>query len=519
MNRLSKNEEHIKKTLNEQEFSFDPAHWQDAEAMLDSVLPVEPKKKKRRFGFFWLVFTFLVASGGVFWWVYSQDFFTAPTTQKQWSADTTTNQETENEGFITEPETDSQYSQENNDNQYQTNEENNQTQYSPQVGGPPTLMAAQYSSAEQEQKSVQPKDESSADVNVQTDTHTPSSKKTQQQAKESDYSDVGSATPQNQKAQPKNNNPDKPLQADNGGKKDKDTDSNSGGGNDLDTKPTPQTNKGDQDNNTPPVTATPAQTKEQKKDELNSTSPNTPLQVATTVDSAVTSSNENPSKDEKKDTEKEKKGKGEEKQILLKNSLSPVFGSNYTRLLQPSGSSYNNRLYFGLLYNYYFNTRWQMAAGLGYSTVGVNGFTKQYTQQTYSFGVHTQKTIVSTQKLHYLEAPVLVRYALGQNISFVGGANINYLINTNNTLSQYSFASLSGETSSSSSATAYMQGLNRWDVQLQLGIEANFWKRMHLGLLANSGLMDVGINNYYNNTVFDRNRRLQLYFRYDIFRF
>lgn len=513
MNRLSKNEEHIKKTLNEQEFSFDPTHWEGAEAMLDSVLPVEPKKKKRRFGFFWLTLTFLVASGGVFWWVYSQDIFTAPTTLQQWSASTATNQETE-EGFITEPQTDSQYTQEDNENQDQTNEENNQAQNSSQVGGPPTLMAAQYSNAEQKQKSEQSKNEISTGAANQTSTPTPENTK---QAK-------GDSNPNNaptsETAQPKSNNPERLLQADNGGEIDKKgNDSNNGGDNDLGKTIPPQGKGVDQNNSAPPAIPNNTQGRQQGKGIERSTSPNTSAQTSTSADTATTA-NDVLAKDEKKDAEKEKNKKGGvEKQVLLKNSLSPVLGSNYTRLLQPSGYQYNNRIYFGLLYNYYFNTRWQVAAGLGYSTVGVNGFAKQYIQQTYSFGVQTQQTTISTQKLHYMEVPVLARYALGQNISFVGGANINYLINTNNTLSQYSFASLSGETNSSSSASAYMRGLNRWDVQLQLGIEASVWQRIHLGLLANSGLIDVGINNYYNNTVFDRNRRLQLYIRYDIFRF
>lgn len=507
MNRLSKNEEHIKKTLNEQEFSFDPAHWEGAEAMLDTVLPVESKKKKRRFGFFWLILTFLAASGGVFWWVYAKDGFTAETTQQQWTADSATNLEIENEGFTSTPQTEQEYT-----NNTEAIEDNNNTHHAEIAGGPPTLMAAQYSGSEEKpapnlNSSLAQKNKEIPQTNTE---NTPAS------------SPITNAKTPSAK-QPKDKSTAKLLSTDNGSKDEKDNESknkgiNNGGVDEGTTTTAPKNEGGSKQNNPSPNSE---QNKyEQGSSDNQNTAPSSPTGLTNNATDTDTTADGLLAKDENKDTENEENNNGEgNKQILLKNSISPVVGSNYSRLLQPSGNTYSNRLYFGLLYNHYFNTRWQVAAGFGYSTVGTNGFAKQYTQQNYSFGVHTQQTTITTQQLHYLEAPVLVRYALGQNISFVGGVNINYLINTNNTLSQYSFASLSGETNTNTAATAYMLGLNRWDVQLQLGIEANFWQRMHLGLLANSGFMDVGVNNYYNNTVFDRNRRLQLYIRYDIFRF
>ena len=56
-----------------------------------------------------LILTFLAASGGVFWWVYAKDGFTAETTQQQWTADSATNLEIENEGFTSTPQTEQEY--------------------------------------------------------------------------------------------------------------------------------------------------------------------------------------------------------------------------------------------------------------------------------------------------------------------------------------------------------------------------------------------------------------------------
>lgn len=224
-------------------------------------------------------------------------------------------------------------------------------------------------------------------------------------------------------------------------------------------------------------------------------------------------------KEEKKKEEDQKDSKPP-KQILIKNSLSAIVGANYSKLITPSGNGYINTPYFGLQYQYQLNPKWQFNTGLGYSYVKANGLEKEYITEQYSFGLTTENTTINTERLHYIELPILARYRAFNNFSFIGGTNITYLLNTNSTVNKSAFNTLGGKQAlTQTNENQYKKGVSHWDVQMQFGLEYKLNNNLHLGLLANTGLLDVSKNNYYNTVVFNRNSRLQLYIKYDFIRF
>ena len=499
MNRLSKNEEHIKKVLNEHEFDFDPAQWDAAEALLDDALPQQPKKKKRKFGFFWILLPlFVLAGGGGAWWAYTNNIFGTKPQATQWQG---TKEDTTATADNTNP---YQYTEET------TADDNYTAAPTPQpeaeLGGPPALMVAK----QYDKHTTGTQANANSNTNYTADATTPTGSNATPNFGQgfSQPQNTNSPTGKGGKGNSNNNGATTPQQGNNNPSNNK---NNSQGGEnnnnagDGDNTQTPITNNTPQGSNTTPQNnATPNNS--QQEQQQSATTPPKPDSAQQTK-GTDTAQNQPPRREK------------EEKQILLKNSISPVIGSNYSQLLQPTGTQYNNRLYYGIWYNRHINNNWQFATGLAYTSVNTNGFSKQYTEEKYSFGIHSQQAIISTQRLHYIELPLMLRYSVLKQISLVGGITLNYLLTTNNTIEKRTFASLSGQSQSTEKTTAYMQGINPLDVQLQLGIEAHITPRLHLGIIAGNGMFDVGRNNYYNNTVFDRNRRLQLFLRYDVVRF
>jgi hypothetical protein len=200
----------------------------------------------------------------------------------------------------------------------------------------------------------------------------------------------------------------------------------------------------------------------------------------------------------------------------IKNSIALVVGGNYG-----TQNSLTNAPYFGIQYNRHLkNPDWILTAGLAYTVLNTNGFNKEFSGKQHGFGVTQTQINISTNRLQYLEMPLFAKYSYNTRFNFMGGLNVGYLLNTTNTIQETTYNTLTGITQTGTrSATTYKRGISAFDVQLQLGAEVALRQRLWLGFWANTGLLDVGCNRYYNNTVFERNMRLQLYIRYDVFKF
>lgn len=498
MNRLSKNEEEIRKQLNEQEFAFDEAQWADAEALLDREMPVE-RKKKKRFIWFWLLpLLALLGIGG--WWAYSHSNDLLQLVNGKTTVDSSKTEvpvlsenETSTDYYITEGAGDTSYS-------HQEEGSADEPQEYEVQGGPPALMAAQLSKQNSGQKQTSAHKNGVEQGGDNSDTH--NTKGTNNGASKGVDNDGEKKDSKQLLAQ------------ENGGdkRKDKKEKDNNGGG--AETSSTLKPEEGKQNKQeVPPVVPT------KGKDEGVNEGPQQPAPVAKA--SSPDKADSTQQKVAAVDTTSTKKNKKEKGPVLLKNSISTMIMAGYYRIINPTGNDFNIMPYYGLFYNRYLTSKLQLGLGLGYTTTTTEGLNKVYTSETYSFGVQRDQTIIGTQKLYYIDVPVVARYSPVPVFSLVGGFSAGYLVNTQNTIAQESYGSLSGFSSKvPTQATAYRQGIADWNWQWQLGVEGNFFKnRLHVGFLTTNGFSDITVNGYYNNSVFDRTRRIQLYIRYDVIRF
>lgn len=509
MNRLSRNEEAIRKVVESTEFKMADADWQAARQLLDEHLP--PTRKKRRRALWWLFFPLaaLLVVGG--WLAYNELYkkpgVVAAPEEKSLITDTLAHTPITDivSGSGIKPSTGTGGSK------AEDNDDHNKSNAGTAEGisaGPGPLMAARY--AEQGYTLGS----GSGAVNV------PSTGGTSEGEKNSvPYSkkgDSGGEPAANPTKKAKGNDAD-PGKGDPGGTKPGKTNQPPANPPAKDSGAAPGITPSSAPGSTPGKSVNPA--KETPKE--NNTLPVIPTVVETPV--KPVSDTEKPAEDEPEGADsavkenKATKKKNEPREV--KNTISLIVGWNYYRTLNPFQTRYAQTPWFGLMYNRYLGLKWQLGLGLGYTRVNSDSLNKTYATEKYSFGVTSTQTTISTQALHYLDIPVIARYELLNRLWLMGGINTSLLLNTSNRVQEYGYTSLSGGTVTSRDATAYRNGFSSFDIQLMLGAEFSLAERWKLGLLYNTGLVDVTLNSYYNNRMVNRNTRLQVYLRYDLFRF
>ncbi|HYG16005.1 MAG TPA: porin family protein [Bacteroidia bacterium] len=239
-----------------------------------------------------------------------------------------------------------------------------------------------------------------------------------------------------------------------------------------------------------------------------------PADTKDTLGSPVIADEPEPDQEEKI-TRKEK-----EKTVpVVRNKIGTTVGGNYSRLLSVQRGKFAVLPYFAVNYGFIFNSKWQIGTGVAYSVLNGGGLQKHYSVSRHTFGeTHTELTIQTT-RLHYLEMPVTARYNFNDKLFFTGGISAGYLLGIKGSVDENSTGVFAKEPGYSKQASDYRGGLKPWDLQVQLGAEMRYKKQFYLGGLISGGMLDIGNNRYYNNTAFERNLRLQLYIRYELWNF
>lgn len=230
---------------------------------------------------------------------------------------------------------------------------------------------------------------------------------------------------------------------------------------------------------------------------------------------------ETPSATAETEQDQEEKQVKKEKDITLpvvKNKIGVTAGGNYSRLLSVQRGKFALLPYMAINYGYVFNSKWQLGAGLAYSVMN-GGLQKQYSVNRHAFGETRTELTIQTTRLHYLELPLTARYNFNDKLFFTGGVNAGYLLGIKGRVNENNTGVFTKTPGYSHKAEDYMSGLKSWDLQLQLGAEMRYKKQFYLGGLISGGLLDIGNNGYYSNSAFERNLRLQLYLRYELWSF
>lgn len=172
----------------------------------------------------------------------------------------------------------------------------------------------------------------------------------------------------------------------------------------------------------------------------------------------------------------------------------------------------------GANYQNTINHQLALSAGLQYTSVrNLSAYSHSSTTTSYGFGEKKDVTVITPEKIHYLQAPVKFHVALNAKNSIGFGYTLGYLITVNSKVATYGTGTNYSTETSFTKTNGYIQGFNKFDSQLSI-----FYKRMVLkDFFINTemmyGLTDTKQNNFVKTSVFERNMGLRITIGYNIF--
>lgn len=206
--------------------------------------------------------------------------------------------------------------------------------------------------------------------------------------------------------------------------------------------------------------------------------------------------------------------------VRKKHSIGVVGGINFSKGFA-SGSQADNfgvNPYGGAFYQYYFSTRWSLYTALQYQVRNSIGTSKVISTTSYNFGKEQNTLSVHNRDLHYVEMPVLVNYRVGSAFHLIGGASMAYVVDGSSEI-EHTFSSEFESWSKSENSFGHLDGINRFDVALQAGVEYELSQKLAVGGLVHYGLMNVLDNTYFNKNISDQNLMFRVSAKYHLFRF
>lgn len=200
-----------------------------------------------------------------------------------------------------------------------------------------------------------------------------------------------------------------------------------------------------------------------------------------------------------------------------KNMLGFIGGVNLNPSLVSGTTGVSGSEFLGLEYQRFLNGGFSFKADLMYSSRNEINTRKINDVKYYDFGSATEQTMVETQRLLYMELPLLLNYNMG-NHNIMVGPSVSYLMTgLNKVTTQYvnSSESYVEETSE----WGYTDGFKSYDVALVAGYEYSVKERLNVGMRLNYGLVDITDNNYFGSDSYDNNVQLRLYLTFSPFQF
>ena len=172
----------------------------------------------------------------------------------------------------------------------------------------------------------------------------------------------------------------------------------------------------------------------------------------------------------------------------------------------------------GVNYQNTINHQLSLSAGLQYTSVrNLSAYSHSSTATSYGFGEKKDVTVITPEKIHYVQVPVKFHVALNANNTIGFGYTLGYLTTVNSKVETYGNGTNYSTETSFTKTNGYIQGFNKFDSQLSV-----FYKRMVLkDFFINTemiyGLTDTKQNNFVKTSVFERNMGLRITIGYNIF--
>ncbi len=179
------------------------------------------------------------------------------------------------------------------------------------------------------------------------------------------------------------------------------------------------------------------------------------------------------------------------------NGINPVVGLNYANVSKPITFS------FGIHYT--------MVRNLSYSSHTV-------TTTRYNFGEESDVMVFTPTTMHYLTAPIRIGYSLNSKNTFGLGYNAGYLFNLNSNVELYAQTAGKKGNATVLKTSGYTQGFKTIDQQVSVFYRRNLSKDLWLNAEFMYGLTDVKDNKFFNSSVFERNTGLKITLIYNLFK-
>lgn len=173
---------------------------------------------------------------------------------------------------------------------------------------------------------------------------------------------------------------------------------------------------------------------------------------------------------------------------------------------------------FGLTYQRYLNGGLSIKSNLLYSARNGINTQKLHDKKVYGFGSVTEQTMVESQRLVYVELPIMANYSFG-NHNVLGGASFSYLVSCLNKVTTETTIQSEAPTYDETTEWGESDGFNPYDFSVVAGYEYNVKPNLNVGLRLNYGLLDVTNNSYFGSNSFDNNVQFRVYLTYSPFRF
>jgi hypothetical protein len=180
------------------------------------------------------------------------------------------------------------------------------------------------------------------------------------------------------------------------------------------------------------------------------------------------------------------------------NGFNPVVGLNYSNAI-------TKKVTFS------FGIHYTMVRNLSYSSHTV-------TTTRYNFGEESDVMIFTPTTMHYMVAPVRASYAVDPKNIFGIGCNVGYLVNVNSNVELYSQKASQKGNATVLKTSGYLQGFKSIDTQVSLFYRINLSKDLYLHTEFMYGITDIKDNAFFNSNIKEKNVGLKLTLIYNLFK-
>jgi hypothetical protein len=181
----------------------------------------------------------------------------------------------------------------------------------------------------------------------------------------------------------------------------------------------------------------------------------------------------------------------------------------------------------GLGITHAFNQTWSLSSGIQYNGIWyLKGDAKTAKTTIYDFGSTT--TIITTTKpgfLHYIAVPLTIQYHFNDKNAILAGGSFSYLLNAKSKVEEHitrvgpAVASTPVSADNSSNSDYNTKAFNPFDAVIGVGYRRKISTRFLITGIANFGLLDVKQNSFSLKNTIERNSGLRVILSYTIFDF